>query len=353
MKSLIAIALIYSYIANKERIIPDYTIMTFIDEVKKNFNKLQSKIELSDEQFNRLWDKFPFSIETIDRDTGKVRNLDDYKDEELKKLFSNSWSSVKYRLKSLDYIFLNWYSYLPADLICATVQSNALKHLDIDPLKLPIKTNETRRSGEITIYGLEKNGARDRAIACLESYGYKNVDVGGGMICQPGDKAFEFYFHGLYDMSEVDYHDKLFYEPIEILRTILDLENYKSEVLSKCDDEGLLPLDNIFLGSTSLLDKDNNVASEENRALIKLTGDEDAFYSRISGPSDVSVFIDLLGDEVMSLRTQGKLQNKKYERVVNNITLLSSLMESSSSSLEEIDKFVKESNKKPPMKELK
>lgn len=356
MKSLIAIALVYSYIVNKERVIPDYSIMSFINDVKSNLINLRSTVNIDDEEFERIWDKLPFEIETIDRDTNRVRNLDDYSSEELEELFGNNWSSVKYRLKSLDYIFINWYSYLPPDLVSATVQSNALHHLDIEHSRLPIKSEEVTKSGDIVIYGLDKKLAHERAVASLESCDFRDIHVGGGMICQPDDKGFNFYFTGKHDIDEVDYRDKSFSEPIEVLRTILDLENYKREVLSKKDENGLLPLDEVFLGRTALLDKDDIVISKENRAVIKLTGDEDAFYSRrFKGgiSSDVSVFIDLLSDDTMSLISQGKLQGKKYESVVEEITLLSEMLGSNSATLEDIEKYVEKSNKKPPMKELK
>lgn len=357
MENLIAIALMYSYIVNGNRELADYSISTFVDDVKRELIKLKSKYDINERNMREFFDSVPCTINVRSDDEVKVYKPND----ESLNPCSNGYANqpiLYYSFASLDYDFLKWFAWLDQDLISATLSSDALKHLDIKREELPIRVSEMARSGETSIYSLVEREAREKAVRYLEEDGFKNINIGGGIPTQIDDKAYKYYFYATKDMSSLDFHDKKVYETIANLKTRLDMEAYKKEVLTKVDENGKLNLRDLFLAKTTLLDKENNAVSHDYRAVIKLTGDEDAFYNRMvasmpTGSSDVTVFIDLLGDEVMNFFWQGKFGDKKFERVVDDICLLSDSMKMESATLEELEHHVDELNKEPKRKELK
>lgn len=353
MESLIAIALIYSYIANGEREVANYHIGTFIDEIKENLRKLRSDYDINGNDLCNFIKIPPFSIDVI-YPSGERKSLASIENKE--ELFEN-FSTVKYSLSSLDNQIFSWFMYFNTDLISASLGENALSHLDVKRSDLPIKSKEVSRVGNTTIYSLWEKEAREKARKYLEEDGFKNICMSAGRLCQPDDKAFQFSFSSDKMIDELDCYDNKFLEPVANLITIMQLEEYKREVLKRRDEDGKLPLDDVLLGKTALLDKDNNTVSREYQAVLKLTGDEEAFYNRMvaameTGTSDVTVFINLLGDEVMNFFWQGKFSNKKYERVVEEIMLLKNSMKKDAATLEEIEEHVDKLNKGTVKKEL-
>ncbi len=351
MESLVAIALAYIYAVNKERSIPNYTLGSFIDAVKKNLIKLKSDIDLKDYQPKGVFDFVPCDI-VVTNQEGESYKLSEFQNKD--DLFATDCCLfVKYSIKSMDSDFLKWLSWLDQDLVSATLDSNALDILGIKREDLPIKTKEVTKSGEMTVYSLTEKDGRESAIRCLESYGFKDINIGRGMPCQRGDKAYQFYFTGRKEINSLECYNNAFFEAIANLKTILEMEEYKESILAKTDEDGKLSLDNLFLALTALLDKDNNAVSHDYQAVAKLTGDSEAFYNRmVKGDSDVTVFINILGDEIMNFFWQGKFGDGKYERVVEDINLLSSSMNKDKASLEEIEEHIDELNKKPIKKEL-
>lgn len=357
MEDLIVIALLYSYVVNGNRELPDYTISSFVSSVRKELSKLRSKYDIDEKHLSGFFDSIPCIINVRSDEDVKVYKPNDESLNPCSMGYANQ-PILYYSFASLDYDFLKWFAWLDKDLISATLSDAALKQLDIKREELPIKTEKQMRSGKTSIYSLVESEAYEKAVRYLEEDGYENLSVGRGMPVQLDDKAYQFCFSGNLEMSLLDTYDKNIYEKMANLKTILDMEAYKKEIVSRVDENGKLNLDNVFLAQTALLDKDNNAVSHDYRVVIKLTGDEEAFYNRMvasmkSGSSDVTVFIDLLGDEVMNFFWQGKFGDKKFERVVEDIALLSCSMNRESATLEEIDQYVDELNKKPVMKELK
>ncbi|MDE6141678.1 MAG: hypothetical protein K2G03_03650, partial [Bacilli bacterium] len=356
MEELIAIALMYSYIVNGNRELPDYTINAFVLDVKKSLTRLRSKYDISEKNSRGFFDSIPCTINVRSED-GETRlwNSNDKNVDPRSRGYANQ-PIFYYSFASIDRDFVRWISYLDQDLICATLDREALSHLDVKREELPIKSSEIIRSGEMSIYSLMESEAREKALRYLEEDGYKDVAVSSrGIPVQIDDKAYKFYFTGRKDMFSLDTYRNSIFEKMANLKTILDMEAYKKEVLSKVSENGRLNLENIFLANTVLLDKDNNIVSRDYCAVIKLTGDEDSFYNRVvaslpTGGSDVTVFINVFGDEVMNFFWQGKFGDKKFERVVEDIELLSSSMNMESATLEEIEHHIDKINNKPTRK---
>lgn len=357
MEDLVAIALMYSYIVNGVRELPDYTISTYIDEVKRELIKLRSKYDINERRTREFFDSVPYKINVRNGEEIKAWNPSDKNSNPCANGYANQ-PILYYGFASLEDDLLRWFSRLDQDLVSATLAETALEHLSIRREDLPIKTSTLSRTGEMSIYSLVEKEAREKALRYLEEDGFTNVNIGGGIPIQSGDKAYQYYFSATKEMSLLDYYDKNIYEKLADLRTRLIIEDYKSEVLNRADADGKVNLKDLYLAKTALLDKDNNTVSHAYLAVVKLTGDEDAFYNRVvasrqTGSSDVTVFIDLLEDEVMNFFWQGRFGDKKFERVVEDIILLSNSMNMESATLEEISNHVDELNKKPVMKELK
>lgn len=358
MEELVALALFYSYAVNGKRELADYTISAFVSDVKGNLAKLRSKYDIDAGNSSEFFNSIPCTI-NVRKDDGNPQpwNPNDKEVDPRKRIYANQ-PTLYYSFSTIDRDFVRWIDWMDRDLVCATLGEEALKCLNIKREDLPIKTNETFRSGEITMSSLFENDAWESAYDCLDSYGYTNINLGRGMVVQRGDKGYQFCFGANFVMSSLDIYDNTLFEKMANLKTILDMEAYKKEVLSKADENGKISLDNVFLAQTAWLDKDNNALSHAYRAVLKLTGDEEAFYNRMVesmpfGSSDVTVFIDLLSDAIMNFIWQGKFGNKDYERVVEDITLLADSMNRESATLEEIDKHIDELNEKQTMKELK
>lgn len=358
MEDLIAIALFYSYVVNGKRELPDYTISAFVSDVQKALSVLRSKYDINEKKSRGFYDSIPGEI-NVRREDIDICPFDPSNKEldPRSRKYANQ-PTLYYSFASIDRDIMGWFRWLDNDLVCATLSKDALDHLNIKRDSLPIRSIEEVRSGKTSIYSLVESEAYEKAVRYLEEDGYRELSVGRGFPEQLGDKAYTFYFTGKKDIDTLYIHDDSMLEIIANLKTILDMEAYKKEVLFNVDENGKLNLDNLWLAKTSLLDKDNNAVSHDYRAVLKLTGDEESFYNRMvasmeSGSSDVTVFIDLLGDEIMNFAWQGKFSNKKFERVVDDISLLSDSMGMESATLEEIEKHVDELNKKPVMKELK
>lgn len=75
--------------------------------------------------------------------------------------------------------------------------------------------------------------AREKARKYLEEDGFKNICMSAGRLCQPDDKAFQFSFSSDKMIDELDCYDNKFLEPVANLITIMQLEEYKREVLKE------------------------------------------------------------------------------------------------------------------------
>ncbi len=361
MEDLIAIALFYSYVVNGERELADYTISTFASDVRKALTTLRSKCNIDDRHSRGFYDDAPVVINVKIGDE-EIRPFDP-NDEELdprSRKYANQ-PTLYYSFSSIDRDFMSWFRWLDKDLISATLDKDALHHLRVKREDLPIQSTEEVRSGSTSIYSLVESEAHEKAVCYLEEDGYRDVFVGRGMPTQPDDKAYAFNFTGKKDIDSLDLHDNNLFEKMANLKTILDMEAYKREVLSKVDENGKLNLDNLWLAKTSFLNENNKILSHDYHAVLKLTGDEESFYNRMvasmeTGSSDVTMFIDLLVDRVMNYSWQGRFNDKGYETVVDEIMPLSESMNVESATLEEIDQHIdnlNELNKKNAMKELK
>lgn len=361
MEDLITIALFYSYIANGKRELADYTISAFVSDVKKALTKLRSQYDIDKNKSRGLYDSVPGKI-NVRREDMDIRTYDaNDKDLDPRSRKYVNQPMLYYSFASIDRDFMGWFRWLDGDLISATLDKEALDHLGVKRENLPIRSIEETRTGKTSIYSLKESEAYEKAVRYLEEDGYRELSVGRGFPEQLGDKAYTFRFSGKKDIDTLYVHDDSMLEIIANLKTILDMEAYKKEVLSKVDENGKLNLDNVWLAKTSFLDENNKILSHDYHAVLKLTGDEEAFYNRMvasmaTGSSDVTVFIDLLADIIMNYSWQGKFSNKNYETVVDDIMPLGESMNMESATLEEIEHYIdnlNELNKKPVMKELK
>lgn len=356
MEDLIAIALFYSYIVNGERELRDYELRYFINDVKETLSNLRSEYKIGPSRASHYYDSIPCEIQVRNENEKQILSAMQEKPYPFKEK-SFFAPTHYYSFGMIEQDFLRWFSWLDKDLVCATLSENALEHLDIKREELPIKSKVDYRSGRISIYSLKESDAYDSAIRGLELDGFMDVSVGRGVPIQPDDKAYSFSFTGKKEMYALDFNNDKVFKAIAKLRTTLDMEAYKREVLSKPDENGKLNLDNLWLAKTSFLDENNKTLSYDYHAVLKSTGDEDAFYNRMvasmtTGTSDVTVFIDLLVDKVMNYSWQGRFSNKDYETVVDEIMPLSEYMNMECATLEEIEQYIDNLNKKPVIKEL-
>ncbi|MDE6292091.1 MAG: hypothetical protein K2L98_00255 [Bacilli bacterium] len=246
MEDLVALALFYSYVVNGKRELADYTISAFVSDVKGNLTKLRSKYNIDAGNSNEFFNSIPCTI-NVRKDDGDPQtwNPNDKEVDPRKRIYANQ-PTLYYSFASIDRDFIRWIDWMDRDLVCASLSEEALKHLDVKREDLPIKTCEVSRSGDTTIFSLWEDEAREKAKRYLEMDGYTNVSVGGGFLVQKDDKGFQYYFNANFVMSSLDTFDKTLYEKMANLKTILDMEEYKKEVLSKADENGKINLDNVY-----------------------------------------------------------------------------------------------------------
>jgi len=120
MEDLVAIALMYSYIVNGARELPDYTICTYIKEVKRELIKLRSKYDINERRTREFFDSVPFMINVRNGEEIKPWNPSDKNSNPCANGYANQ-PILYYGFASLEDDLLRWFSRLDQDLVSATL----------------------------------------------------------------------------------------------------------------------------------------------------------------------------------------------------------------------------------------
>lgn len=165
-ESIIWIALLYNYIANKETSLPFSDINSYIKEVNKNLKQMNSDWKVSEkENQNTLWNLSLYGIEKDD-------------------------NHEKYDF--VDMTELEWiYNSMSNDIIYASLQENALSTIYVNKSNLQLKKEYIKESSTKNIYSLEANSAIHSTREILEQDGCKNIRIISAIPDQlEGDKGY-------------------------------------------------------------------------------------------------------------------------------------------------------------------
>ncbi len=311
MEDIIALGLLYRYIVTGERKMSDNMASSYINAVKNGLMNLYSTYDLNGED-----KRFSSSYElSVDEESGA------------------------YSFDRLDYDFLMILFLVDRDLSTASLSPDALDVLGIKLDDLPVIKGLKAKAGEIEVYSMSREDARNKAEQFLTEKGFSDLRIGNAIPSQPGDKAYKIVFAGKHEALELD--DKAANNKFKCFSLEINRDKRRREIAPSMDYDNEIELEKLLVADTVLMDGDIELGRNK-RIVFPIDGNTYSNY-----------FADFFEDTIMSVAGCRPLNPDDVNIVVRATRPLDMEMQQRYASIEEIEEFASSINKQPNMKNLR
>ncbi len=311
MENIIALGLLYRYIATGERIMSEDMANSYIKAVKNGLAKLYSTYDVKGEE-----DRFSSSYElSMDEESGA------------------------YSFQRLDYDFGMILFLVNKDLLTSSLSTDALDVLGVKLEDIPAIKKMSAKAEQIEVFAMSSQDARNKAEQILTENGFSDLRIGNAIPSQSGDKSYKVVFSGKHEALELDYDATN--NKFDNLRLELVRDKRRAEIAPSMDYDNEVELENLLVADTILMDGDIKLARSK-RIVFPLVGKTHASY-----------FADFFDDSIMSLSGSEPLNPDDVNRVVRTTRPLDEEMQQRYASIADIEEFASSINKQTKMKNLR